>query len=96
MTLLDAEHVPCAPVLTRSKLIEHPQIRDSGILVESDHPEAGRLRQSRAAARFEGTPTKIRHGAPKLGQHSEDILAEAGLDDEEIAALRAAGGLGDE
>lgn len=91
---LEAEGVPCAPVLTRSALIEHPQILASNILVETDHPEAGRLRQARAAARFEGTPAAIRHGAPQLGQHTDAVLGEAGLGPAEIEALRSAGVLG--
>ena len=83
--------MPCAPVLTRNELIAHEQIAASDILVESDHPHAGRLRQTRAAACFDMTPTSIRQGAPLLGEHSDDILGEAGLGVKEIAALRAAG-----
>ena len=90
---LEAEQVPCAPVLTRDQVIAHPQIRASGILLESDHPDAGRLRQTRTAARF-ATPTVVRHGAPRLGQHSREVLAELGLADEEIAALRHQGIIG--
>ncbi len=88
---LESEGVPCAPVLTRNELIAHEQIAASDILVESDHPHAGRLRQTRAAACFDMTPTSIRQGAPLLGEHSDDILGEAGLGVKEIAALRAAG-----
>ncbi|MEC8698032.1 MAG: CoA transferase [Pseudomonadota bacterium] len=94
LELLEANNVPCAPVLTRNALIEHPQIRDSGILVESDHPQAGRLRQARTAARFEGTPAGIRHGAPQLGENTDDVLLDAGLSDHEIAALRESGIVG--
>jgi crotonobetainyl-CoA:carnitine CoA-transferase CaiB-like acyl-CoA transferase len=88
---LEAEDVPCAPVLTRTEMIGHPQIRANGIVVESDHPAAGRLRQTRPAARFSKTPTSIRLGGPALGEHSAEILAEAGLTEDEIATLLAAG-----
>jgi crotonobetainyl-CoA:carnitine CoA-transferase CaiB-like acyl-CoA transferase len=84
---LEAEGVPCAPVLTRDQVIAHPQILASGILLESDHPVAGRLRQTRTAARFEA-PTVIRHAAPRLGEHTEEVLAELGLSRDEMAALR--------
>ena len=91
---LEAEGVPCAPVLTRNQLIAHEQVLASDILLESDHPHAGRLRQARAAARFDATPTGIRHGAPLLGEQSDDILGEIGLDAEDIARLRDAGVIG--
>jgi crotonobetainyl-CoA:carnitine CoA-transferase CaiB-like acyl-CoA transferase len=87
---LEAAGVPCAPVLTRAQVIAHPQIRASGILLESEHPSAGRLRQTRTAARFD-TPTLIRRGAPHLGEHSREILAELGLTDAAIEALRHEG-----
>ena len=55
---LTAEGVPCAPVLTRSRMIEHPQVVANGIVVETEHPGAGRLRQARPAARFSATPPR--------------------------------------
>ena len=87
---LEAEGVPCAPVLTRDQVIAHPQIAASNILLESDHPVAGRLRQTRTAARFE-TPTVMRRGAPRLGEHTGEVLGELGLSEAEIAALRRQG-----
>ena len=87
---LEKEGVPCAPVLTRDQVIAHPQIVASNILLESDHPVAGRLRQTRTAARFE-TPTVVRYGAPRLGEHNEEVFTELGLSEAEIAALRRQG-----
>ena len=81
---LDDAGVPCAPVLTRKQMIEHPQIKASGIVVEYDHHHVGRIRQARPAARFDGTPTSIRQGAPLLGEHTYDLLAEVGYSDQEI------------
>jgi crotonobetainyl-CoA:carnitine CoA-transferase CaiB-like acyl-CoA transferase len=91
---LEAADVPCAPVLKRRDVIDHPQVVESGILVETDHPHAGRLRQARPAARFSETPAGVRFGGPRLGEHGEEILAEAGYAAAEIDALRTAGVLG--
>ena len=91
LAILDEAGVPCAPVLTRREMIDHPQVVASGIVVEHDHPHAGPLRQARPAARFEGTPTEIRNGAPLLGEHTYDILREVGYEDGDIGAMVAAG-----
>ena len=90
---LEREQVPCAPVLTRDQVIAHPQIAASGILLESEHASAGRLRQTRTAARFEA-PTVVRYGAPRLGEHTGEVLAELGVSGEEVAELRQRGVVG--
>src|SRR5437870_7964048 len=86
--------VPCGPVLTRSQMIRHPHVEAMEIVEEYDHPKAGRLRQSRAAARFSATPPSIRRGAPALGENTDEVLGEIGYSAAEIAALRAAGAMG--
>ena len=86
---LTAEGVPCAPVLTRTAMIDNEQVRATGIVVERDHPVAGRLRQARPAARFSGTPAELRYGGAALGEHTAEVLAEIGLPAAEIDALMA-------
>ena len=89
LDVLTREGVPCAPVLTRSAMIQDAQVRANGIVVEVEHPGAGLLRQARPAARFSVTPAEMRHGGPELGADTETILAELGYSAEQIEALRA-------
>jgi crotonobetainyl-CoA:carnitine CoA-transferase CaiB-like acyl-CoA transferase len=90
---LDDAGVPSAPVLTRRQMIDHPQVQASEIVIEYDHPHAGKLRQARPAARFEGTPTSIRHGAPVLGEHTYELLGELGYSKTEVDTLVESGAL---
>ena len=91
---LEAEGVPCAPVLTRDEVIKHPQVLASNILMETAHPVVGRLRQTRPAARFAKTPPEYRRGAPLLGEHTSEVLGELGLSRQDIDALRASNIIG--
>ena len=88
---LDRAEVPCAPVLTRDELLTHPQILANDLIREIEHPRAGRMRQIRPAERMEGTPSVVRCPAPDLGQHTEEVLREAGFSAREIQTLRSDG-----
>ncbi|MFP6654657.1 MAG: CoA transferase [Myxococcota bacterium] len=79
LSILDAENVPCAPILSLSEVIRHPQIIENELIIESDHPVVGRLRQPRAAAQFDRTPTSLARPAPTHGQHTNEILKELGI-----------------
>ena len=87
---LEAEDVPCAPVLTRGEAIGHPQVAANTIVIETEHHLAGGVRQARPAAQFSGTPVEIRRGGPALGEHTGEVLAEAGYSAQEIASLTGA------
>lgn len=96
LLLMEEHDVPAAPTLKRSEVIEHPQVLAAQIVVENDHPVAGRLRQARVPARFTDTVPQPPRGAPGLGQHNAEILAEAGYDPAAIAALGEQGVIGSE
>ena len=87
LQLLEDAGVPCAPVLTRSEMVGHAQVQATGIVVETEHQHAGRLRQARNAARFEATVPEIRYGAPHLGENTLELLAELGYDEARCEAL---------
>ena len=91
---LEAEDVPCAPVLNRSEMIRHPQVVANGIVTEHEHALAGRIRQARPAARFSRTDFELRESGARLGEHTGDVLGEAGFSACEIAGLRLAGVFG--
>jgi crotonobetainyl-CoA:carnitine CoA-transferase CaiB-like acyl-CoA transferase len=84
---LDANDVPSAPVLRRSEVIANEQVIARELIAEFDHPDIGRVRQPRPAARFERTAAEIRGPAPRIGEHSAMILAELGLEAGDIERL---------
>lgn len=91
---LDQAGVPCAPVLTRTATLDDPQVRANGIVVEADHPVAGRIRQARPAARFSASPWTESRPAPGYGADTDAALREAGLDEAAIETLRRGGAFG--
>ena len=89
LATLEAAGVPCAPVLTRTQMRDHPQVKANGIIIETEHHQVGRIRQTRSAATFSETSPEITRGAPALGEHTEEILREAGVDEAMIARILA-------
>jgi crotonobetainyl-CoA:carnitine CoA-transferase CaiB-like acyl-CoA transferase len=81
--------VPCAPVLTRTAMLSDPQVVANGIVVETEHPDAGRLRQARPAARFSVTEAALRYGGAALGADTADVFAALGYSTAEIEAFTA-------
>jgi crotonobetainyl-CoA:carnitine CoA-transferase CaiB-like acyl-CoA transferase len=88
---LQAENVPCAPVLSRTELLDDEQVRTNGIIEIHDDPVLGKVRQPRPAARFSATPAAVRRLAPFLGADNAALLSELGYAPQDIERLTEAG-----
>jgi len=84
---LDAADVPCAPILRRSEIIHNEQVVARGIIAEIEQPGVGRVRQPKPAARFERNEAAIGGPAPRIGEHSREVLVELGYDDAAISRM---------
>jgi crotonobetainyl-CoA:carnitine CoA-transferase CaiB-like acyl-CoA transferase len=91
---LEAEDVPHARVLKREDVLQNEQVIANGTVITFDDPRAGRMRLARSPAVFDGKPEPIRRPAPKLGEHTDEVLRELGRAEADIAALRVKGAVG--
>jgi formyl-CoA transferase len=86
--------VPCSPIHTLDEALAHPQLEARQLVVRSEHPVLGELRNIGMPVRFNGEPRRARSAPPLLGEHTTEVLREAGLDEAEIRRLVEAGVLG--
>jgi crotonobetainyl-CoA:carnitine CoA-transferase CaiB-like acyl-CoA transferase len=91
---LREEGVPCSGVAEPPEVVEDPHVIATGVLCEWDHPSAGRIRQPRHPVLYGGAPAPMRSGAPRIGQHTREVLVEAGYDVRDIDQLASEGILG--
>ena len=78
---LQEEGVPSAPLLDRMELLDNDQILANESILRVNIDGFGEVRQARPAARFSKTPSELSRPAPKLGEHSFEILSSLGFDD---------------
>jgi crotonobetainyl-CoA:carnitine CoA-transferase CaiB-like acyl-CoA transferase len=90
MERLNAQRVPCSLVVAPADLPEDEHAKAIGLFVERDHPVVGRTRIPRHPIRFHGAPAELGEGSPRLGEHTDEILAEFGYGDR-VGELREAG-----
>jgi crotonobetainyl-CoA:carnitine CoA-transferase CaiB-like acyl-CoA transferase len=94
--LLLASGIPVGAINSIAQVVEHPQVKARGALVEMDHPRVGKVRMVGAPIRLSETPGSVRTPAPMQGEHTTEVLRDLlGLAADEIAALRKAGVIGE-
>ncbi|HXH09005.1 MAG TPA: CoA transferase [Alphaproteobacteria bacterium] len=93
--LLLKHGIPVGAINTIDQVVEHPQVKARGMIVEKDHPVAGRVKMVGVPLQLSETPGSVRDPAPLLGQHTDEVLQTyLGMRQDDIAALRQAGVIG--
>ena len=88
LDLFDENGIPCGPINDYSQVFADPQVTARGMAVEVEHPTLGRIRTLGSPIKMSETPPLDGRRAPLLGEHTGEVLREAGLSDEEIARLQ--------
>jgi len=91
LALLEGSNIPHGPVNSLEDLLADEQLAATNFWTEFDHPTEGRIRMPDIAARFSRTTPDIRRLQPRLGEHSVEVLGEAGFSPAEINEFIAAG-----
>lgn len=80
----DAAGVPAGPVHTVGEALTHPQTLARGMVVELDHPQAGKTQALGCPIHFSATPAQITRPAPLLGQHTREVMKEFGFTEQQV------------
>ena len=91
LALFDASEIPCGSINDYARVFADPQVVARGMVVDTEHPTLGHLRTLGSPIKMSATPPVVSRRAPLLGEHTDEVLAEAGLTAAEIAALRQSG-----
>jgi crotonobetainyl-CoA:carnitine CoA-transferase CaiB-like acyl-CoA transferase len=91
LAALEAAKVPCGPINDLAGVFADPQVRARGMTVRMPHPDTDGLELVASPLKLGDTPPVLRRAPPLLGQHTDEVLGELGLEADEVARLRAAG-----
>jgi crotonobetainyl-CoA:carnitine CoA-transferase CaiB-like acyl-CoA transferase len=84
LAAFQARGIPCGPINTYPEVFADPQVRSRQMVVELEHPTLGRMPSLGSPIKMSETPPVVQRRAPLLGEHTDEVLREAGLSDEEI------------
>ncbi|MEV0236651.1 formyl-CoA transferase [Nonomuraea sp. NPDC050786] len=87
---LNAENIPCGPILSTKELAEDESLREEGIVVTVDHPERGEFVTVGSPLQLSDSPVDVRT-PPLLGEHNQEIYGELGVSADELAELKTNG-----
>jgi formyl-CoA transferase len=90
MDLLNKYDIPCGPILSMKEIAYEPSLRETGTVVEVDHPTRGKYLTVGNPIKLSDSPTDVTR-SPLLGEHTEEVLAQLGFSAAEVAALRTEG-----
>jgi len=88
--LLNREGVPCGPINNLREVFSDPQVLHQQMVLTSNQP-SGKVRMPGFAVKMTETPARLRRPSPQIGEHTDEVLAEAGFDRAEIEKLRSEG-----
>ena len=87
-------NIPCGPILSMQELAEEPSLRETGTIVEVDHPTRGKYLTVGNPVKLSDSPSEVVR-SPLLGEHTEEILSQVlGYGDEELERIRESGAIG--
>ena len=87
MDILNKFDIPCGPILSMKEIAEEQSLRDTGTIVEVDHPVRGKYLTVGNPIKLSDSPTDVTR-SPLLGEHTDEVLSQLGYSVEQIAALR--------
>ena len=90
MEICNPLDIPVGPILSMKEIAEEPSLRDTGTVVEVDHPERGAYLTVGNPIKLSDCPADVKR-SPLLGEHTDEILAEIGLNSDEIEAAKTGG-----